>query len=110
TAALPAGDPLYNFAGRALISRGLALPRAFDRDAQWGFDTSKRPPAERDGYRPPVKLGVLLPLSGSLATASRRCATACWPVTTPKPAAARNCASSTPPALPPAPMPPTTRR
>lgn len=70
TAALPAGDPLYNFAGRALISRGLPLPRAFERDAQWGFDTSKRPPAERDGYRPPVKLGVLLPLSGNLATAS----------------------------------------
>ncbi|WP_115045519.1 penicillin-binding protein activator [Xanthomonas arboricola] len=70
TAALPAGDPLYNFAGRAMISRGLALPRAFERDAQWGFDTSKRPPAERDGYRPPVKLGVLLPLTGNLATAS----------------------------------------
>ncbi len=68
TAALPAGDPLYNFAGRALISRGLGLPRAFERDAQWGFDTSKRPPAERDGYRPPVKLGVLLPITGNLAT------------------------------------------
>ncbi|CEJ49398.1 hypothetical protein XAB3213_750005 [Xanthomonas citri pv. bilvae] len=70
TAALPAGDPLYNFAGRALISRGLALPRAFERDAQWGFDTSKRPPAERDGYRPPVKLAVLLPITGNLATAA----------------------------------------
>ncbi len=70
TAALPAGDPLYNFAGRALISRGLPLPRAFDRGEQWGFDTSKRPPAERDGYRPPVKLAVLLPLTGSLATAA----------------------------------------
>ncbi|TWR20379.1 LppC family lipoprotein [Xanthomonas vasicola] len=70
TAALPAGDPLYNFAGRALISRGLGLPRAFERDAQWGFDTSKRPPAERDGYRPPTKLGVLLPITGNLATAA----------------------------------------
>lgn len=69
-AALPAGDPLYNFAGRALISRGLALPRPFDRGEQWGFDTSKRPPAERDGYRPPAKLAVLLPLSGTLATAA----------------------------------------
>ncbi|MBB4128029.1 hypothetical protein GGR77_003351 [Xanthomonas translucens] len=69
-AALPAGDPLYNFAGRALISRGLPLPRPFDRGEQWGFDTSKRPPAERDGYRPPAKLAVLLPLSGSLATAA----------------------------------------
>ncbi len=51
-----------------MISRGLGLPRAFERDAQWGFDTSKRPPAERDGYRPPVKLGVLLPITGNLAT------------------------------------------
>ncbi|WP_434027282.1 penicillin-binding protein activator [[Pseudomonas] boreopolis] len=70
TAALAAGDPLYNFAGRALISRGLPLPRPFDRDAQWGLDTSKRPPADRDGYRPPVKLAVLLPLTGNLATAA----------------------------------------
>ncbi|MBN6150009.1 penicillin-binding protein activator [Xanthomonas sp. AmX2] len=69
-AALPAGDPLYNFAGRALISRGLPLPRPFDRGEQWGFDTSKRPPAERDGYRPPARLAVLLPLTGTLATAA----------------------------------------
>ena len=67
-AALPAGDPLYGFAGRALLRRGLALPRAFDR-AGWNFDN--RPAADRDGYRPPVKLAVLLPLSGSLATAAR---------------------------------------
>ncbi len=68
-AALPAGDPLYNYAGRGLISRGLPLPRPFDRGEQWGVDTSKRPPAERDGYRPPVKMAVLLPLTGNLATA-----------------------------------------
>jgi len=67
--ALPAGDPLYNFAGRALLNRGLPLPRPFDR-AQWSFDTSKRPPADRDGYRPPVKLAVLLPLTGTMATAA----------------------------------------
>lgn len=67
-AALPAGDPLYKFAGRALLRRGLALPRPFDRD-QWQF--GNRPPAERDGYRPPVKLAVLLPLSGDLATAAQ---------------------------------------
>ena len=36
----------------------------------WTFDASSRPPAERDGYRPPVKLAVLLPLSGSLAAAA----------------------------------------
>lgn len=69
-AALPAGDPLYNFAGRALISRGLPLPRPFERGEQWGFDTSKRPPADSDGYRPPLKLAVLLPLTGTLATAA----------------------------------------
>ena len=69
-AALPAGDPLYAFAGRALLNRGLPLPRPFDRGAQWRFDLNNRPAAERDGYRPPVKLAVLLPLSGQLATAA----------------------------------------
>lgn len=41
------------------------------RAAHWQFDAGMRPPAERDGYRPPVKLAVLLPLTGSLATAAR---------------------------------------
>ena len=68
-AALPAGNPLYNYAGRALLRRGLPLPRPFDRSA-WKFDAGNRPPADRDGYRPPVKLAVLLPLSGNLATAA----------------------------------------
>lgn len=68
-AALPAGDPLYNYAGRALLVRGLPLPRPFDRSA-WKFDAGNRPAADRDGYRPPLKLAVLLPLSGSLATAA----------------------------------------
>ncbi len=36
----------------------------------WKFDASNRPPADPDGYRPPVKLAVLLPLSGSLAAAA----------------------------------------
>ncbi|QIO86941.1 LppC family lipoprotein [Stenotrophomonas rhizophila] len=70
-AALPANEPLYNFAGRALIARGLPLPRPFDRDGASQFDTSKRPPAMSDGYRPPVKMAVLLPLSGRLATAAQ---------------------------------------
>ncbi|AWH19527.1 LppC family lipoprotein [Stenotrophomonas sp. ZAC14D2_NAIMI4_7] len=70
-AALPANDPLYNFAGRALIARGLPLPRPFDRDGAAQFDTSKRPPAMSDGYRPPAKMAVLLPLSGRLATAAQ---------------------------------------
>jgi outer membrane PBP1 activator LpoA protein len=67
--ALPAGDPLYNFAGRALLRRGLPLPRPFDRQ-QWHFASGNRPPAESDGYRPPTKLAVLLPLSGDMATAA----------------------------------------
>jgi hypothetical protein len=68
-AELPAGDPLYNYAGRALLRRGLPLPRPFDRTA-WKFNAGNRPPAESDGYRPPMKLAVLLPLSGNLATAA----------------------------------------
>lgn len=39
------------------------------RNAHWQFDAGSRPPAERDGYRPPERLAVLLPLSGELATA-----------------------------------------
>lgn len=68
-AALAAGDPLYNYVGRALLRRGLALPRPFDR-AAWKFDAGNRPAADRDGYRPPLRLAVLLPLSGGLATAA----------------------------------------
>lgn len=67
-ARLSAEDPLYGYMGRALLRRGLPLPHAFAR-AGWNFDD--RPPAERDGYRPPVKLAVLLPLSGSLSVAAR---------------------------------------
>lgn len=40
------------------------------RAAHWQFDAGARPPAERDGYRPPTRLAVLLPLTGSLATAA----------------------------------------
>lgn len=69
-AALPLGAPLYNFAGRALLRRGLPLPRPFDRGQQWHFAAGNRPPAESDGYRPPLKLAVLLPLSGDMATAA----------------------------------------
>ena len=67
--ALPVGDPLYNFAGRALINRGLPLPRPFDR-GEWNFDAAGRPPADRDGYRPPVKVALLLPLTGNQAAAA----------------------------------------
>lgn len=68
-AALPAGDPLYNFAGRALLDRGLPLPRPFDRGGA-AFGAAARPPADADGYRPPLKLAVLLPLSGDLSRAA----------------------------------------
>jgi outer membrane PBP1 activator LpoA protein len=68
-AALPVGDPLYDFAGRALLNRGLPLPRPFDR-GNWHALAANRPPADSDGYRPPVKLGVLLPLSGDLSKAA----------------------------------------
>ncbi|MHB8912586.1 MAG: penicillin-binding protein activator [Lysobacter sp.] len=68
-ALLPVGDPLYNYVGRALLRRGLPLPRPFDRGA-WQFNAGNRPAAERDGYRPPMKLAVLLPLSGNLAPAA----------------------------------------
>ncbi|MFP7722537.1 penicillin-binding protein activator [Lysobacter sp. A3-1-A15] len=68
-AALADGDPFYNYVGRALLRRGLPLPRPFDRP-QWQFDAGNRPPADSDGYRPPVRLAVLLPLSGDLATAA----------------------------------------
>lgn len=37
---------------------------------RWQFDAGDRPPADRDGYRPPTRLAVLLPLTGSLATAA----------------------------------------
>lgn len=68
-ASLAAGDPLYNHAAQALLRRGLPLPRAFDRTG-WNFDAAGRPAAEHDGYRPPVKLAVLLPMSGNLAVAA----------------------------------------
>lgn len=66
---LPSGDPLYNFAGHALINRGLPLPRPFDR-GEWNFDAGGRPPADRDGYRPPLQVALLLPLTGGQAAAA----------------------------------------
>lgn len=68
--ALAEGDPLYNFVGRALMKRGLPLPRPFDRSSDWRLHGAQRPPAEADGYRPPVKLAVLLPSTGPAAVAA----------------------------------------
>ena len=70
TTGLPVGDPLYPLAGNAMLERNLPLPRPFDRGSKWNFDANGRPPADRDGYRPPLKLAVLLPLSGPMATAA----------------------------------------
>ncbi|MFT3806927.1 penicillin-binding protein activator [Arenimonas sp.] len=60
-------DPLYPFVARELGKRGLPLPFPLPRSGlalTQGF-----PAAERDGYRPPERLAVLLPASGSLASA-----------------------------------------
>ena len=65
-AKLPAGDPLYTFAGRVLLRRGLPLPHPFERGST-SFGQANRPAADNDGYRPPLKVAVLLPLSGNQA-------------------------------------------
>src|SRR5688572_24377196 len=70
SAALPPGHPLYPYAGRVLVRRGLPLPRPLER-GQASAGLVDFPPADGDGYRPPVRLGVLLPLSGPLATAGQ---------------------------------------
>ena len=67
THALAASDPLYPFAARAMLRRGLKPPHAFDHG--WNFEG--RAPADRDGYRPPRKVALLLPLSGALSTAAK---------------------------------------
>ena len=44
-------------------------PAAPVANPHWSFDPA-RPPAARDGYRPPRRLAVLLPMSGQFATAA----------------------------------------
>ncbi len=61
-ATLAADHPLYPLAGRELIARGLPLPKPMARSK--AFDAL--PAADYDGYRPPERLAVLLPLSGPL--------------------------------------------
>jgi len=69
TAALAPTDPMYNYAGRALIARGLPLPRPFQRE-NYARSIRQRPPADADGYRPPLKMAVLLPFTGEMAAAA----------------------------------------
>lgn len=71
SAALPQGHPLYVHAGRMLSSRGLALPRPYDRSVGIGAGSAQRPPADADGYRPYTDVALLLPASGPLALAAR---------------------------------------
>ena len=69
TAALPLGHPLYNDAGHMLTARGLPLPHPYARVAS-AQPVSTRPPADEDGYRPPLKVALLLPSTGSVAVAA----------------------------------------
>ena len=58
--------------GTAQVARPLPEAQATPAPAvesHWGFNDA-RTEAERDGYRPPAKLAVLLPMSGELATAA----------------------------------------
>jgi outer membrane PBP1 activator LpoA protein len=71
SAALPAGHPLYVHAGRMLSSRGLALPRPYERSVGIGANAATRPAADVDGYRPYTEVALLLPASGPFALAAR---------------------------------------
>jgi uncharacterized protein len=68
SAGLSASEPLYSYAARELKKRGMPLPMpvasSMSNDRSNAF-----PPAESDGYRPPIQLAVLLPLTGSTAGA-----------------------------------------
>ena len=64
--ALLAGCATVNVSGPAGDNASAPVTAA---STHWRFDPS-RPAAGRDGYRPPRKLAVLLPMTGQLATAA----------------------------------------
>src|SRR5690606_20255546 len=65
-AATLAGCSTVRVTGPAPETETVAPPAV---NLHWTFDPA-RAPADRDGYRPPRKLAVLLPMSGELATAA----------------------------------------
>ncbi|MBB5209138.1 penicillin-binding protein activator [Chiayiivirga flava] len=69
SAALPAGHPLYAYAGRQLGARGLSLPRPYERGGAIAGGAD-RPPADVDGYRPYTRVALILPLDGAIAAAA----------------------------------------
>ncbi len=69
SAQLPVGHPLYVHAGRLLSSRGLSLPRPYDRTTTIGAGDANRPPMDATGYRPFRQIALLLPVEGSFAAA-----------------------------------------
>lgn len=70
SAALPAGHPLYAWAGRQLSARGLSLPRPYERGTAASAGTVERSPAEADGYRPYTQVALILPLNGAISAAA----------------------------------------
>lgn len=75
--ALPALFAALLFAGGCATVQVTAPPDArsedpaatTQRNAHWRFDGGRRPAADRDGYQPPARLAVLLPMSGPLEQA-----------------------------------------
>ncbi len=68
-ASLPAAHALYPHAARALIARGLPLPRPYTGDLS--ASDSERAQADVDGYRPFNRVALLLPQDGALASAAQ---------------------------------------
>ena len=69
-ASLPAAHVLYPHAARALIARGLPLPRPYSGDLL-AADGGERAQADADGYRPYNRIALLLPLDGALGNAAQ---------------------------------------